>query len=114
MRKSTDTVAVTMIGRNWTLLYSILVEYINMLIEARNESYDEKEIEELTFDIRELIQKMMPVLYYAADKSEHGVEMKKEYRGIQKKAAVVVPEQIEDAIKHVVIFIEEEILLKKK
>ena len=98
-----DIASVGMTRRNWTGIAATLIEYIDNMLDERNTTFGE-EAEELEQSIRDYLQKMLPVIYYAADKSEFP-EIVEEYKNIQKRAGLVVPENIEDIAKEVVIFI---------
>ena len=96
-----DLAAVMMIRRNWTALTAILISYIAELLDERDTTFGEDR-EELEVAIRDHVQRMLPALYYAADKSECP-EIEESYKSILKEAGLVVPENIEDAIKDLVI-----------
>lgn len=112
--KSKDRIAVTMWGRNWHLLFNILADYICTLIDAREQTFDPTEKEELTSDIRDIVQKLLPILYLAASEEDYSDEddsmtNKMIYRNLQKDSGFVVPEHNEDAAKTVVVCLDEEL-----
>jgi len=98
-----DIAAVSMTRRNWCGITAILIEYIDEMLDERNTTFGEDK-EELEQCIRDHLQKMLPVLHYAADKSEWP-EIDEAFKNIQKRAGLVVPENIEDAVKDLVIFV---------
>ena len=82
---------------------AILIKYIDEMLDERETTFGEDK-EELEQCIRDHLQKMLPVLYHAADKSEFP-EIQAAYKNIQKRAGLVVPENIEDIAKDLVIFV---------
>lgn len=97
-----DIATVSMTRRNWTALTAILITSIDELLDQRNSTFGE-DSEDLEQSIRDHLQKMLPLLHYAADKSEFP-EIIEAYKNIQKRAELVVPENIEDMAKELVIF----------
>lgn len=97
-----DIAAVSMIRRNWTALTTMVIEYIDERLGERDTTFGEDR-EELEQEIRDFLQKVLPTLFYAADRSEFP-EIEEAYKNIQKRAGLVVPENIEDAVKNSVVF----------
>jgi len=98
-----DLAAVSMTRRNWTILTALLIEVIDDMLGERDTTFGEDK-EELEQGIRDYLQKMLPVLHHAADKSEYP-EITEAFKNIQKRAGLIVPENIEDAVKDLVIFV---------
>ena len=95
--RSHDIATVSMTRRNWTHLTAIFIRHINDLIDERDTTFGQDR-EELEQAIRDEVQKMLPTIFFAADKSEFP-EIREAYKNIQKLAGLVVPENIEDMIK---------------
>lgn len=101
-----EIATVSMIRRNWAHLTAIFIKHIDDLLDERDTAFGQ-DSEELEQAIRDEIQKMLPTIFFAADTSEFP-EIKEAYKNIQKRAGLVVPENIEDVIKKHAVSISRE------
>lgn len=106
-----DRISVVMTARSWMLMLHIVVSHIHDMIKERDdadsflgETENQKELE---YAIRELIQKLLPVMYEAADKTEFPGIANELKSVIQQQAGCVIPEHHEDMAKRVVINLTE-------
>jgi hypothetical protein len=94
------------------LMLQIVVSHIHDLIKERDatDSFlrDTEDSEDLETAIREMIQKLLPVMYEAADKTEFPGIAGELKSTIQQRAGFVIPEHHEDMAKRVVINLTEE------
>lgn len=103
-----DRVAVMMTRRSWTLLHHIVCHYLFEMNEEIDGTFGESR-EELEEALRDILQKWLPVLYLAADKTEWDGEVEEIHKEVQKMAGLVIPEQNEDMAKHVVVFLTDKL-----
>ncbi len=110
--KAEDRISVVMTARSWMLMLQIVVSHIHDLIKERDESDSflgvTEDQEDLNHAIREMVQKLLPVMYEAADKTEFPGIADELKSVIQLKAGFVIPEHHEDMAKRVVINLTEE------
>lgn len=111
-----DKVAVMMTRRSWTLLHHIVCHYLFEMKDELDETYGTfgESREELEEALRDILQKWLPVLYLASDKTEWDGEVEKLHKEVQKTVGLIIPEPNEDMAKHVVIFLTDEMKKKKK
>lgn len=107
-----DRVAVMMTRRSWTLLHHIVCDHLFTLKEEIDGTFGESR-EELEAALRDILQKWLPVLYLAADKTEWDGIVEETHKEVQRTAGIVIPEQNEDMAKHSVIFLTDEMKKKK-
>lgn len=98
-----DIASVAMTRRNWCAITAMLIEHIDDMLSERDTTFGEDR-EDLEQAIRDHLQKMLPLLHHAADKSEYP-EITEAFKNIQKRAGLIIPENIEDAVKELVIFV---------
>lgn len=103
----TDKVAVTMTRRSWTLLHSIVCDHLVDLVDEIEGTFGDGR-EPLEAALKDILQKWLPVLYIAADKTEWDGVVEENHKNVQKLAGLVVPEQYEDMAKQLVFFLTEE------
>ncbi|KKM96688.1 hypothetical protein LCGC14_1175580 [marine sediment metagenome] len=102
-----DKVAVTMTRRSWTLLHSIVCDHLVDLVDEIEGTFGDTRAP-LEDALKDILQKWLPVLYVAADKTEWGGDVEENHKNVQKLAGLVIPEQHEDMAKQLVFFLTEE------
>lgn len=108
--KAEDRISVVMTARSWMLMLQIVITYIHEMIKEREEESflgETEDRQELTHAIREMIQKLLPVMYEAADKTEFPGIAEELKTTIQQRAECVIPEHNEDMAKRVVVNLTE-------
>lgn len=95
------TAIVMMTRRSWTHILAVVISDLHDQIEDRDNTFDPEEKKELQDCIKETIQKVLPILFLACDKTEFP-EIAEEYKKIQRHAGIVVPEVNEDLAKQIV------------
>lgn len=109
--KSIDRISVIMTARSWMLMLQIIVSHIHDLVKERDEDSflgETEDRKDLDYVIREMIQKLLPVMYEAADKTEFPGIAEELKSAIQQQAGFVIPEHHEDLAKRVVMNLTEE------
>jgi hypothetical protein len=110
--KAEDRISVVMTARSWMLMLQIVVSHIHDMIKERDDVNSflgpTEDSEDLEHAIREMVQKLLPVMHEAADKTEFPGIADELKSTIQQMAGFVIPEHHEDMAKRVVINLTEE------
>jgi len=101
----TPLASVLATRRTWTGICAVLIDYTHSLFEERDPSGIVDE--ELETSIRDHVQKIIPVIYHAADKIEWP-ELEELYKDMVRESGYVVPENYEDIGKTWVHFVNAE------
>ena len=89
---------VLMTRKNWTAVCQCLITCSHKLIDRRDPAYRDDELEQT---IRDYVQKLVPIIYLAADKESYP-EITDLYKEMLDAAGYVVPEHFEDMGKGLV------------